>query len=80
MISPEKEYTDEKGKVVKVVEWFGYKFHLLVDTRHEVSLAYRITPANVADCTVLPPHAATSPLPPPETRHRNRLGHASGLP
>ena len=49
-----KEYTDEKGKVVKVVEWFGYKFHLLVDTRHEVALAYRITPANVADCTVLP--------------------------
>jgi hypothetical protein len=26
-----KEYTDEEGKVVKVVEWFGYKFHLLVD-------------------------------------------------
>jgi len=49
-----KEYTDDKGKVVKVVEWFGYKFHLLVDTRHEVALAYRITPANVADSTVLP--------------------------
>jgi len=49
-----KEYTDETGKIVKVVEWFGYKFHLLVDTRHEVALAYRITSANVADCVVLP--------------------------
>ena len=34
-----KEYTDEKGEVVKVVEWFGYKLHLLIDTRHEVSVA-----------------------------------------
>jgi hypothetical protein len=29
-----KEYTDENGEVVKVVEWFGYKLHLLVDTHH----------------------------------------------
>ena len=31
-----KEYTDEQGRVVKVVEWFGYKLHLLADARHEV--------------------------------------------
>src|SRR5438552_3150542 len=37
-----KEYTDADGKVVKVVEWFGYKFHLLVDVKHEVALSYRI--------------------------------------
>jgi hypothetical protein len=48
-----KEYTDEDGKVVKVVEWFGYKFHLLVDTRHEVAVAYRISSANVGDNEVL---------------------------
>jgi hypothetical protein len=30
-----KEYSDESGKVVKVVERFGYKFHLPVDIKHE---------------------------------------------
>ncbi|MBI2481210.1 MAG: hypothetical protein HYV60_21990, partial [Planctomycetia bacterium] len=35
-----KEYTDDDGKVNKVVEWFGFKLHLLVDVRHEVSLSY----------------------------------------
>jgi hypothetical protein len=44
-----KEYTDEQGRVVKVVEWFGYKLHLLVDARHEVSLAYRITDTRAGD-------------------------------
>ena len=48
-----KEYTDENGEVVKVVEWFGYKLHLLVDTRHEVSVAYRISSANVGDNEML---------------------------
>jgi len=48
-----KEYTDEQGEVVKVVEWFGYKLHLLVDTRHEVSLAYRVSSANVGDNEML---------------------------
>src|SRR5439155_11790934 len=33
-----KEYKDDEGRVTKVVEWFGYKLHLLVDVRHEVSL------------------------------------------
>ena len=44
-----KEYKDDDGKVVKVVEWFGYKLHLLVDVRHEVALAYRITEPAVGD-------------------------------
>ncbi len=35
-----KEYRDEKGNVTKVVEWFGFKLHLLVDVKHKVSLAY----------------------------------------
>src|SRR5262249_38775879 len=38
-----KEYTDDEGKVVKVVEWFGFKLHLVVDVKHEVVLAYEIT-------------------------------------
>jgi len=49
-----KEYTDEAGRVVRVVEWFGYKFHLLVDIKHEVVLAWQITAANVGDNEVLP--------------------------
>jgi hypothetical protein len=49
-----KEYTDDVGKVVKVVSWYGYKFHLLVDVRHEVSLAYRISSTKMGDNEVLP--------------------------
>jgi hypothetical protein len=48
-----KEYTDDDGKVTKIVEWFGYKLHLLVDAKHEVVLAYRVTTANAADCKSL---------------------------
>jgi hypothetical protein len=44
-----KEYQDDTGKVVKVVEWNGYKHHLLVDVRHEVPLAYSITDPKVGD-------------------------------
>ena len=44
-----KEYLDAEGKVEKVVEWFGYKLHLLVDVRHELALAYRITEPGVGD-------------------------------
>jgi hypothetical protein len=49
-----KEYTDEEGRVVKVVEWFGYKLHLLVDVKHEVTLAYRISDTKAGDNEVLP--------------------------
>ena len=33
----------------RVVEWFGYKLHLLVDVRHELALAYWITEPAVGD-------------------------------
>jgi len=49
-----QEYTDEAGKVVKVVEWFGYKFHLLVDDYHEVILAYRVSSTKHGDNEELP--------------------------
>jgi len=49
-----KEYTDDAGAVVKAVEWFGYKFHLLVDVKHEVTLAYQISSTKVGDNEVLP--------------------------
>jgi hypothetical protein len=49
-----KEYLDDDGKVTKIVEWFGYKLHLLVDAKHEVALAYEVTTANAADSKSLP--------------------------
>lgn len=44
-----KEYTDDNGQVTKVVEWFGYKLHLLVDVQHEVAVAYPITDSKAGD-------------------------------
>ncbi|HEX4610734.1 MAG TPA: transposase [Urbifossiella sp.] len=44
-----KEYKDEDGRVTKVVEWFGYKLHLLVDVRHEVVLGFDITDTTAGD-------------------------------
>lgn len=49
-----KEYKDDDGKVTKVVEWFGYKLHLLVDVKHEVTLAYHITDTKAGDNERLP--------------------------
>ena len=36
------------------MEWFGYKLHLLVDVKHEVALAYRISWTKVGDNEMLP--------------------------
>jgi hypothetical protein len=49
-----KEYTDDQGNVAAIVEWFGYKLHLLVDARHEVALAYETTPAHAPDGATIP--------------------------
>jgi hypothetical protein len=49
-----KEYTDEQGQVTAIIEWFGYKLHLLVDVKHELALAYRSTSANADDGGTLP--------------------------
>jgi hypothetical protein len=60
-----KEYKDGEGKVTKVVEWFGYKLHLLVDVKHEVALAYHITDTKVGDneCVETLAHQAQANLP-----------------
>jgi hypothetical protein len=50
-----KEYTDEAGHVTKVVEWFGYKLHLLVDVKHEVAVAYQVTTPQRGDNEALLP-------------------------
>jgi hypothetical protein len=50
-----KEDLDAEGRVARVVEWFGYKLHLLVDVRHEVVLAYGITEPAVGDHEMIGP-------------------------
>jgi hypothetical protein len=52
-----KEYKDDTGQMVKVYEWFGYKFHLLVDVKHEVIVAWQVTSAageETGDSSVIP--------------------------
>ena len=49
-----KEYKNAEGNVTKVVEWFGFKLHLLVDVKHEVVLSYEITDAKTGDGETLP--------------------------
>jgi Transposase DDE domain/Transposase domain (DUF772) len=49
-----KGYRDAEGKVTKVVEWFGFKLHLLVDVEHEVVLSYEITDTKAGDGEALP--------------------------
>jgi hypothetical protein len=49
-----KEYKDDEGRVTKVIEWFGFKLHLLVDVENEVVLAYEITDTKAGDGETLP--------------------------
>jgi hypothetical protein len=49
-----KEYKDDEGKVTEVVEWFGFKLHLLADVKHEVVLSYEITDTRAGDGETLP--------------------------
>jgi hypothetical protein len=49
-----KEYKDDEGRVTKVVEWFGFKLHLLVDVKNEVVLSYEITDTKAGDGETLP--------------------------
>jgi hypothetical protein len=49
-----KEYTDDTGQVTKVVEWFGFKLHLIVDIKNEVALSYEITDTKAGDGETLP--------------------------
>jgi hypothetical protein len=65
-----KEYTDEAGNVTRVVEWFGFKLHLLVDVRHEVSLAYKVTDTKAGDGETLPEILAEARANLPEGRIR----------
>jgi len=39
----------------KVVKWFGYKIHLLVDTKYEIPIGYRVTRASESDTKQLLP-------------------------
>jgi hypothetical protein len=63
-----KEYFDDHGKVTKIFEWFGYKLHLIVDVKHEVALAWKITTATASDANTLPATLAQAKANLPEDR------------
>jgi hypothetical protein len=67
-----KEYKDDAGQVTQVVEWFGYKHHLLVDVKHEVPLAYQVTDTKAGDTELIgaPLDQATANLPAQRIRTR----------
>lgn len=45
----------KKGKKKDKYWWFGYKLHLLVDSKYEIPIAAILTPANESDTTQLKP-------------------------
>ena len=49
-----KEYRSDDGVISRIYEWFGYKFHLLVDVKHEVILAWHVTSATESDAGQIP--------------------------
>ena len=50
------ESTDAAGSTkTTVVNWFGYKLHLLIDSRYELPLAFEVTEASRADSPRLLP-------------------------
>ena len=63
-----KEYKDDAGNVTEVVEWFGFKLHLLVDVKHEVALSYEITDTKAGDGETLPTILAQAQQNLPEDR------------
>jgi hypothetical protein len=63
-----KEYQDDDGKVTQIVEWFGYKLHLLVDAKHEVALAYHLTDTKAGDNEEIEPLLAQAQANLPQRR------------
>jgi len=49
---------DDGSAWEKVTAWFGFKLHLIVDSVHELPLAYEVTRASAADTTHLLPMVA----------------------
>ena len=54
--------------MTKVVQWFGYKLHLIVDAKHEVALAYQVTDTKAGDGETLPDLVAKAQANLPERR------------
>jgi len=65
-----KEYRDDKGNVTEIYEWFGYTGNLLVDTKHEVIVAWDLSSAGTHESQVLPGliEQAKQNLPDPNAR------------
>lgn len=48
-----KKYTESENgkgeKVIKKTSWFGYRLHLIVDTKYELPVAYKVTQASKSE-------------------------------
>ncbi|MCK9927638.1 transposase, partial [Frankia sp. Mgl5] len=43
---------DDNGKAwEKIVKWFGYKLHLIVDATYELPVTFKVTKASASDIT-----------------------------
>ena len=52
----EKTYwNDEDGSFKELKKWFGYKLHLVVDSKYEIPVAYELTTASVGESPRLMP-------------------------
>ncbi|PTQ57768.1 MAG: Mobile element protein [Candidatus Carbobacillus altaicus] len=45
----EYRFVREDGTLEKIVKWFGYNLHLIVDTIYELPVAFKVTKASASD-------------------------------
>lgn len=66
---------DKEGKSWKKIKsWFGYKVHLLVDSTHELPIAYKVTKASCSDMNELVPLIQET-----STKHEELINRAKYL-
>ena len=65
--------THANGKAwEKVMHWFGYQLHLIIDARHELPVAYEVLPANASEVTRILPMVETLAKQQPKVARRCR--------
>ena len=50
-----KTYISADGETIKIIKWFGYKLHIIMDTKYGVPVGFYVTPANASDYKNLTP-------------------------
>jgi len=73
-----KQYYNEDGEVTQEYKWFGFNGNIIVDTRHEVIMAWQVSSANTHDNQTLPAlvEQAAGNAPNPDAKNNPTLpGH-----